>query len=613
MNADDIELQLAEATTKAFTRDGWGFELKLDGFRVLVERIDGKVRLLLRRGSEATRQFPEITEAFGSLPGGDFIIDGELVIQDAVGRPIFQKLLQRGRLTGAKEIDANLRANPAVYFAFDLLMADGEDLRRLPLRERKARLFARVKKADRLLPVEHIEREGEALLEAVKAQQLEGIVAKDLSAPYKGGRHNTWLKLALQHSADFAVVGYADDWNTLYLGVWGGQQFHFAGAVGAGVNAKTLGAKRKQQLEADVVAEPQFAGDVSDKKDAIWVTPKLVVEARYKNWPEQHSVREPVFLRWRDDKEPAECPFPTAGHVPAAVEPAHAKISNVNKVLFPDDGITKGELVEYYQRVSKWLLPYLKDRPLMMTRYPDGIRGKNFFQKSAPLKSPDFVRTVRMRNEEEKRDIEQIVCDDVRTLEWCANLATLPLHLMAGRVGSLERADWCVIDFDPKGAPFEDVIELALALHERCEKAGLPNYAKTSGSSGLHVMIPLAGQLEHEASKQLAEVLAALLVQDFPKLATTERVMKKRESKIYVDAYQNGPGRLIASPFCVRALPTAPVSMPLSWSEVTSGLTPRQFTIKNAISRLEKLGDPMAPLLTEKVSLEAALAALVNA
>lgn len=610
MNADDIELQLAEPMQRAFTRDGWAFELKFDGFRLLAERIGSKVRLLLRRGSEATRQFPEIVEALAALPGGDFVLDGELVIQDAAGRPIFQKLLQRGRLTGAKAIEQRRRANPAVFFAFDLLMDEGEDLRKRPLRERKARLFERVRKGDRLLPVEHVEREGEALLEAVRAQRLEGIVAKELSAPYKGGRHDTWRKLALQHSGDFVVVGYAEDFNALILATWDGHRYVYAGKVGAGVTPKVSKALRPR-LEAATIPEPAFIGGLPEDRDAKWVTPGLVIEARYKNWTETLAVREPVFLRVRDDKEPHECRAPSSGQVQAAVEVTpHAKISNADKLLFPEDGITKGELVEYYRQVSRWLLPYLKDRPLMLTRYPDGIHGKNFFQKNAPLKSPEFVRTVRMRNEEEKRDIDQIVCDDLRTLEWCANLATLPLHLRAGRVGRLNRADWCVIDFDPKGAPFEGVIRLAVGLHERCEAAGLPTYVKTSGSSGLHVMIPLAGQLDEDGARQLGEVLAALLVHDFPELATTERAMKKRESKIYVDAYQNGPGKLIAAPFCVRALPTAPVSMPLSWEEVRPGLSPRQFTIRNAIARLEKSGDPMAPLLTGQVSIERALAAL---
>ncbi len=610
MTADDIILQLAEARPTAFTKDGWGFELKFDGFRLLAERVGGKVRLVLRRGREATRQFPEIATALEQIPGGDFIIDGELVIQDEEGRPIFQRLLTRGTLTGQREIELGMRASPAVFFAFDLLMEEGADLRPLPLRERKARLMKRVPKLERVLPVEYVEREGEALLEAVRAQQLEGIVAKDLSAPYRGGRTNTWQKIALKHVADFAVIGYADDFNALYLATWDGLQFVFAGKVGSGITPK-ISERIRPLLEASTLEAPPCIGEVPKEKEARWCTPQLVVEVRFKNWPEGRSIREPAFLRFREDKLPAECPTPSFGHAPAPAQAAQApKISNTDKVLFPDEGITKGELVEYYRQVSKWLLPYLVDRPLMLTRYPDGIRGKSFFQKGAPQKAPEFVRTLRVRNEEEQRDIDQIVCDDLRTLEWCANLATLPLHIPAARVGSLERADWAVIDFDPKGAPFEDVMALANALHERCERAGLPTFVKTSGANGLHVLIPLAGQLDHVGARQLAELLSQLLVQDHPKIATLERAISKRQGRVYVDALQNGQGKLVASPFCVRALPGAPVSMPLEWSEVVPGLTARTFTLKNAISRLERVGDPMAAVLTMKVDLLASLSLL---
>lgn len=610
MKADDIVLQLAEARPTAFTRDGWGFELKFDGFRLLAERIGGKVRLVLRRGREATRQFPEITSALEQIPGGDFIVDGELVIQDDHGRPIFQRLLTRGTLTGQREIDMGMRANPAVFFAFDLLMDEGVDLRALKLRERKARLMTRVPKLERVLPVEYVEREGEALLDAVREQQLEGIVAKDLSAPYRGGRNPTWLKIALKHVADFAVIGYADDFNALYLATWDGLQFVYAGKVGSGITPK-IGESIRPQLEAATLKKPPCIGEVPKEAEARWCTPALVVEVRFKNWPEGLSIREPAFLRFREDKLPTECPTPNFGHAPAPAQAAQApKISNTDKVLFPDDGITKGELVEYYRAVSKWLLPYLVDRPLMLTRYPDGIRGKSFFQKGAPLKAPDFVRTIRVRNEEEQRDIDQIVCDDVRTLEWCANLATLPLHIPASRVGSLERADWAVIDFDPKGAPFEDVMTLALALHARCERAGLPTFVKTSGANGMHVLIPLAGQLDHAGARQLAELLSQLLVADHPKIATLERAIPKRQGRVYVDALQNGQGKLVAAPFCVRALPTAPVSMTLEWDEVRPGLTARSFSLKGAIARLEARGDPMAAVLTMKVDLGAALAKL---
>ena len=610
MTADDVVLQLAEARPTAFTKDGWGFELKFDGFRLLAERIGGKVRLVLRRGRDASRQFPEIVTALEQIPGGDFILDGELVIQDEEGRPIFQRLLTRGTLTGQREIELGMRASPAVFFAFDLLMDEGVDQRALKLRERKARLMARVPKLERVLPVEYVEREGEALLDAVRGQQLEGIVAKDLSAPYRGGRNPTWLKIALKHVADFAVIGYADDFNALYLATWDGLQFSYAGKVGSGITPK-ISESIRPLLEATTLKTPPCIGEVPKEKEARWCEPNLVIEVRFKNWPEGLSIREPAFLRFREDKLPTECPTPNFGHAPAPAQAAQApKISNTDKVLFPDDGITKGELVEYYRQVSKWLLPYLVNRPLMLTRYPDGIRGKSFFQKGATQKSPDFVRTIRVRNEEEQRDIDQIVCDDLRTLEWCANLATLPLHIPASRVGTLQKADWAVIDFDPKGAPFEDAMTLALSLHERCERAGLPTFVKTSGANGMHVLIPLAGQLDHAGARQLAELLSQFLVADHPKIATLERAISRRQGRVYVDALQNGLGKLMASPFCVRALPGAPVAMPLEWSEVQPGLTARTFTVKNAIARLEAKGDPMAQLLNLKVDLGAVFAKL---
>lgn len=613
MNADDVVLQLAEARPTAFTKEGWGFELKLDGFRLLAERVGGKVRLVLRRGREATRQFPEIVQALEQVPGGDFIVDGELVIQDEQGRPIFQRLLTRGTLTGQREIENGMRVSPAVFFGFDLLMLAGADLRARPFRERKALLLQHFPKAERLLPVEYVETEGERLLEVVKAQELEGIVAKELGAPYRGGRGHGWFKIALKHVADFAVVGYADDFNALYLATWDGLQFVFAGKVGSGITPK-ISEQIRPLLEATTLREPPCIGEVPVEKEARWCTPNLVIEVRYKNWPEGLSIREPAFLRFREDKLPTECPTPKTGHAPSPLTPSRGigKVSNVDKPLFPEDGITKGQVVEYYRQVSKWLLPYLVDRPLMMTRYPDGIRGKSFFQKGAPLKSPDFVRTIRVRNEEEQRDIDQVVCDDLRTLEWAANLATLPLHIPAGRVGSLDKADWAVVDFDPKGAPFEHVIELAQALHARCERAGLPNFVKTSGSNGLHVLIPLAKQLDHTGAKQLAELLAALLVAEKPELGTLERVLQKRQGKVYVDALQNGDGKLIAAPFCVRAVPGAAVSMPLTWDEVKPGLTARTFTIQNAIARLEQVGDPMREVLSLKVDLSKALERLAG-
>jgi len=590
------------------------FELKFDGFRLLAERIGGRARLVLRRGREATLQFPEISAELGKVPGPDFIFDGELVIQDGEGHPIFQRLLKRSTLAGPRDIDLAMRADPAVYFAFDLLMYDGEDLRDRPLAERKRRLFEVLPKLDRVLPVEHVEEDGVALLELVKARGLEGVVAKKADAPYRGGRGESWLKIALKHVADFAIVGWADDWGALYLATWDNERFVYAGKVGSGFTPKLADSVRAE-LEPTRLAQPPCVGDPPREREAVWCVPSLVCEVRYKNWPAGLALREPAFLRFRPDKTPQECPTPHEGMANQSLAPPGTKgvaLSHPNKVFFPDDGLTKGDLFAYYRAVSPWLLPYFRDRPLMMTRYPDGIHGKSFFQKGKPEKAPSFIRSVRVRNEEERRDIDQIVCDDEPTLEWCVTMGAIPFHLPASRVASPALADWTVIDLDPKEAPFRHVVQLALGLKELCDSVELPAFAKLSGSTGMHVLMPLGAQLDHAGARQLAELLAALLTQRFPAIATLDRVVHRRGGKVYLDALQNGAGKVLAAPLCVRPYVGAPVAMTLRWDEVNEALEPKRFTIRNAIAHLERHGDPMAPVLTSKPPLEVVLSKLAK-
>ena len=616
ITADDISLTLCEPREKAFTRAGWWFELKLDGFRLLAAKQNGQARLVFRRGREATDYFPEIAAAVLALPLDDLIIDGELVIQDAGGRPIFQKLLKRSTLKHQRDIDAMARELPAVFFGFDLLSFDGRDLRGLPLRERKKLLQSVLPKDGRLRYLDHVEEQGEALLELVRQQKLEGVVAKRADAPYRGERCDDWLKIALTRIADFAVVGYARDQGSLHLAVHDQHGFAYAGRVGAGYNP-TKAKAVLAVLQSSHRSTPAFRGTPDVDRDDVWVEPKLVAEIRYKQWPEAMAIREPVFVRFRDDKLAHECfppadailPSPASAARPAMAQ-AQVKLSNPAKIFYPDDQLTKQHLFDYYRAVSPWLLPYLRDRPLMLTRYPDGIGGKNFFQKAKPKTAPEWIRTIAVRNEEEERELDQIVCDDLRTLEWIANMGTIPLHLPSARVAALDRPDWCVIDFDPKQAPFAWVVTLANSLHALCEKAGLPTYVKTSGSSGLHVMIPLGGRCDHRTACQLAEVLTMLLEAKHRDIATRERVIVKRGNRVYLDDGQNGAGRLIAAPFCLRPFASAPVSMPLHWAEVTEALHPRQFGLTAAIARLESMGDPMIDLLGEGVALEPVLVRL---
>jgi bifunctional non-homologous end joining protein LigD len=324
-------------------------------------------------------------------------------------------------------------------------------------------------------------------------------------------------------------------------------------------------------------------------------------------------LRQPVFLRVRDDKRPEEAVRqdeggsahedtddgePAAPAGPVVPEPVVVAFSNLDKVFWPEEGYTKGDLIEYHRSISQWILPYLKDRPVVLTRYPDGIAGKSFFQKDAPAFIPDWIRTERKWSEQAQREIDYFICDDEATLLYVINLGTIPLHMWASRTASIDRPDWCIIDLDPKEASFADVIRVAKATHALCDDIGLPSLIKTSGSSGLHVLVPLGRQCGYEEARALGELLARVVATELPAISTITRQVSRRGGKVYLDYIQNGAGRLLAAPFCVRPLPGAPVSTPLKWSEVNDSLDVRSFTIRTVPPRMRKLKvDPVADVL----------------
>jgi bifunctional non-homologous end joining protein LigD len=293
---------------------------------------------------------------------------------------------------------------------------------------------------------------------------------------------------------------------------------------------------------------------------------------------------------------------------PAPAAPAKAEktfnFSNLKKVYWPAEGYTKGDLIEYYRAISPWILPYLTNRPVVLTRFPDGIDGKSFYQKDAPEFAPEWIRTIPIWSEDTQRDIKYFVCDDVESLLYMANLGSIPLHIWNSRVGSLELPDWCVIDLDPKEAPFSDVIRCANVFRELCEKIGMPSYVKTTGKTGLHILLPLGRQVTYAQCRTLGELLCRVVLRQLKDIATIVRHVTKRGDKVYLDYLQNRHGQLIVSPFCVRPLPGASVSMPLTWDEVNSSLDPKAFTIKTAVERMERLGrDPVVAVLNDKPDL----------
>lgn len=628
-SADPMETRpmLAESRKRAFDREGWVFELKYDGYRIIAMAHDGDARLVTRTGNDITASFPEVVEALRALPFTDFIVDGEVVVHDERGIPSFQRLQKRARLSRPLDIRHAESALPATLYLFDVLSFDRQDLRPLPLLHRKDVLRRMVPPAGPLRYSDHIATTGAALFERVAAMGLEGIVAKKADSPYHAGRSADWLKVRADLVDDFVVVGWTDPtggrtaFGALHLAAYDDGTLTYAGRAGSGFTDDQLDELTGQLAEAEV-PKAAFEGAPTGRGHH-WVDPKrlaLVAEVRYKERTDDGNLRQPVFLRFRDDKPLDECVkrAPAAEPVAAPQPEARAgdrvvRITNPDKVFWPDSGYTKGDLVAYYEAIAEWILPYLRDRPLVLTRFPDGIDGKSFYQKDMPDWAPEWIRTETVWSDGSERELRYVICDNVETLLWIANSASIPLHIWHSRVGSLETPDWCVLDLDPKDAPFEHVIEVARALHELCDEIGLPHYVKTSGSSGLHILLPLARAFTHEQSRILGHLLSQVVVRERPDIATLERVIDRRAGKVYLDYLQNGHGKLIAAPFSARPKPGAPVSVPLHWEEVKPGLAILDFTIADTPARMRELGaDPMRTALNEKPDLAAALQRLQN-
>ncbi|KPJ81514.1 MAG: DNA ligase [Gemmatimonas sp. SG8_23] len=621
VRAKDVELMLASSEDRAFSREGWVFELKYDGYRLLAERSGREAFLRSRSGHDLTATFPEVARAVRGLPYEGLVIDGEVVVNDAEGMPSFSRLQRRGRILN--RVDA-LRASvelPAVYHAFDLLGIEGLDLRSLPLLVRKEVLRDILPTVGPIRYVDHIPERGEVMFEHVDRMRLEGIVGKKADSRYRGGRSRSWVKVRTVRTGDFVVVGWSEGkgsrgaLGSIHVARYEGEELVYAGSVGSGFTEAGLVEALEDLSGIEVEKSPCTSGPVPGGKGNRWVEPRRVAEVRFKEVTDQGLLRQPSFVRFRTDKAPEECfeeglravdveePRPIEEDEPRVVP-----FTNLDKVFWPHEGYTKGDLIEYHRRIAPWMLPYLHDRPLVMTRYPDGVDGKSFFQKDAPPYAPDWLRTVTVWSEGSERELSYFVAEDVESLLYVINLGTIPLHIWSSRIASLASPDWCILDLDPKEAPFTDVVKVALTIRDLCEEIDLPAFPKTSGSSGIHVLIPLGGRLTYEQSRTLGQLLGRVIVAERPDVATLTRNPERREGKVYVDFVQNGHGRLLVAPFSVRPKAAAPVSTPLSWEEVTENLQIEQHTIANVPERMERLGhDPLRPVLDLEPDLLGAL------
>ncbi len=592
----------------------WLFEPKWDGYRALAYVRGGKVTLRSRRDNELTERFEEVAQAISrAVRTPSCVLDGEVCALDAAGRSSFSLMQQsKGRL---------------VYFVFDVLEIDGEPVLDRPLVERRHLLAGLLDRRSQTVRLSETFDDGDALLEAARAQGLEGVMAKRASSPYEQRRSRSWLKKKVRPEQEFVVAGYTKGQGrrarlgSLVLAVQDRGGLRWVGNVGTGFTEKTLDEllERLRPLERrdSPLAETPKMPRVR-KADVVWVDPELVVQVDFAEWTHDGHLRAPSFLGFRDDKRPEdvrrERPESIEPPIPAELRKGKRvlKLGNLDKLFWPEEPITKGDLLAYYRAVAPVLLPHLKDRPFTMKRYPDGWQGNHFFQKDAPPHMPEWIPTRAYRStsreSREKRTIRYPLVNDELALLWMVNMGCIDMNTWYSRIDRPERPDFVLFDLDPSpDVGFSETVEVALLVKAMLDGIGLRSFAKTSGADGMHVLVPIERRSTYEDTRGFAEIVARALVSTHRDLVTTEWTRAKRRG-VLIDANQNGEGKTIASVYSVRPKEGAPVSTPLRWDEVTPSLDPSAFTMDAVLERIERHGDLFAGVLTEKQSLAKALA-----
>jgi bifunctional non-homologous end joining protein LigD len=589
---------------------GWSYEVKWDGYRALAHVRGGDCELVSRNGNSLTERFPSVARAVPrALKTPSAVLDGEVCALDADGRPSFSAM-QQG--TGT-----------LVFYAFDLLESDGDPLVDCTLEFRRERLTELLDRRSRTVRLSESFDDGRALLAAAKEQRLEGVMAKRLGSKYiQGKRTRDWLKVKAHGRQEFVIAGYtrgegrrADSFGSLVLAVNEDGELRYAGNVGTGFDTaeieRLLAMLRPLERKSSPFASPPTMPRVR-KGDVVWVEPKLVAEVEFHEWTHDGRVRQPSYKGLRDDKPAREVrqERPPADVVRRGKR--ELKLSNLDKVFWPDEGITKGDLLDYYRNVAPVLVPHLKGRPFTMRRYPDGATGKAFFQKDAPSHMPDWIHTYRAlvstrSRPRAKKWVEFPIVDDELALLWMVNMGCIDMNAWYSRVDRPDRPDFVLFDLDPTPeVPWSQTIEVALLVKGLLDGLGLASFPKTSGGKGFHVLVPLDRRSTYEDSRAFAELVAGVVARTRPNLATTQW-SKARRRGVLIDANQNGEGKTIASAYSVRPRPGAPVSTPLAWDEVVPDLDPGRFTMDAVLERVDAHGDLHAGLATTRQSLTRAL------
>ncbi len=611
---------LCRIAEKPFNDGAWAFEMKWDGYRAIADLSKEPLQLYSRNGTDYTLIFKKIVNGL-KLQHHAMIIDGEIVAYNHKGIPDFQSLQH---ITEYPD-------TVVVYHVFDLLWLNGYSTENLTYLQRKELLKEALIEKERVKYHEHILEKGKDVFQTAKNIGLEGIVAKKTDSRYKENARSTeWLKIKIHKSDEAVICGFTEpkgsrkNFGSLILGKYLNGEMVFCGHTGTGFTNKNLTEIYKKMVPL-IVKKPVFSSVPKTNAKPTWIRPELVAEIKFSELTKEKIYRHPVFLRLRDDVNPDNVAFTYGNSIknnemkkksPPETDTSkeetvkkignkEVKLTNLHKVYFPEDDITKGDIIAYYQRISNYILPYLKNRPQSMHRFPNGIDGMNFFQKDAADETPEWITTQNFFAESTEKYVNYILCNNKATLAYLNNLGCIELNVWTSRVENEHKPDYLVLDLDPSEKnTFDDVIETAQTVKEVLDRAGIEGFPKTSGSTGMHIYIPMGAKYTYEQVKNFGHLLMQLVQQKRPDLTTLERSLQKREkNKVYLDYLQNSRGQTLASVYSIRPKNGAPVSMPLEWKEVTPGLRPTDFTIYNALDRLQKKGDLFKPVLGKGIHL----------
>ncbi|MEA2394472.1 MAG: bifunctional non-ous end joining protein LigD [Solirubrobacteraceae bacterium] len=601
---DKLVPMLARPGTLPRDDENWAYEVKWDGVRAICHSEPGRMRLHSRNLLDITPRYPELGRLNRALSHHRAILDGEVVALDADGRPSFGALQRRMHVGSESAVRRLARDTPVTYMIFDLLWLDGHSLMELPYAERRARLEELdLKEGERWRVPEHVVGHGAELLAATAEQGLEGVIAKRLDSPYEPGRRSAnWLKIKNFARQEVVVGGWMpgegrrrDRIGSLLVGVGEDDGLRYAGRVGTGFTEQELDrlAGLLGPLQRD--DSPFAPGVPKPPRDAVFVDPRLVAEVEFREWTDSGQLRAPSYKGLRDDK-PAELVVrEEAGTAVAEVDGRTVRLSNLDKVMYPKAGFTKRDVIDYYARIAPVLLPHLEDRALTLKRYPNGVEGDFFYEKNAPSHRPDWVRTARVGG------IDYVVVDSEATLVWLANLADLELHTSLALVTEPGRPTLVAFDLDP-GAPatIVECCRVAELLHGMFEGLGLESFAKTSGSKGMQVYVPLNSEATFAQTKGFARAVAELLAREEPDLVVARQTKSARKGKVLVDWGQNDEAKTTITAYSLRAMERPTVSTPLTWDEVRAARRPEDlvFEAGDVLRRAEEHGDLFAPVLS---------------